>query len=193
MRTLILGGARSGKSAYAERLAIDSGKEVVYIATATAGDGEMASRIAHHRATRPPEWTTVEEPLALGNQLLRWSSPERLLLVDCLTLWLSNLFFHGGAEYPEYPGNPHFPEVGDLVLPGQFDEQQDMLASALVRLSGDVVLVSNEVGLGLTPMGALSRRFMDEQGRLNQAMAAICDRAVFVAAGLPLVLKAGPC
>lgn len=184
MRTLILGGARSGKSAYAERLAIDSGKEVVYIATATAGDGEMAARIAHHRTTRPPEWTTVEEPLALGNQLLRWASPERLVLVDCLTLWLSNLFFTGGADYPD---------VGDIALPAQFDEQQDMLTSALGRLSGDVMLVSNEVGLGLTPMGALSRRFMDEQGRLNQAMAALCDRAVFVAAGLPLVLKGSAC
>ena len=184
MRTLILGGARSGKSAYAERLAIDSGKEVVYIATATAGDGEMAARIAHHRTTRPPEWTTVEEPLALGNQLLRWASPERLILVDCLTLWLSNLFFTGGADYPD---------VGDIALPAQFDEQQDMLTSALGRLSGDVMLVSNEVGLGLTPMGALSRRFMDEQGRLNQAMAALCDRAVFVAAGLPLVLKGSAC
>jgi adenosylcobinamide kinase/adenosylcobinamide-phosphate guanylyltransferase len=184
MRTLILGGARSGKSAYAERLATDSGKEVIYIATATAGDGEMAARIAHHRTSRPPEWTTVEEPLALGNQLLRWSSPERLVLVDCLTLWLSNLVFSGGASYPE---------VGDIALPAQFDEQQDMLTSALMRCAGDVVLVSNEIGLGLMPMGALSRRFMDEQGRLNQAMAAICERAVFVAAGLPLFLKGGAC
>lgn len=183
-RTLILGGARSGKSAYAERLAIDSGKEVVYLATATAGDAEMAARIAHHQGSRPPEWTTVEEPLALGNQLLRWSTPERLILVDCLTLWLSNLFFNGDASYPE---------VGALTLPAQFDEQQDMLTSALERCAGDVILVSNEIGLGLMPMGALSRRFMDEQGRLNQAMAAICDRAVFVAAGLPLTLKGRAC
>jgi adenosylcobinamide kinase/adenosylcobinamide-phosphate guanylyltransferase len=183
-RTLVLGGARSGKSAYAERLAIDSGKEVIYLATATAGDAEMGARIAHHRSARPPEWTTVEEPLALGNQLLRWSSPERLILVDCLTLWLSNLLFCAGDRYPE---------VGEITLPAQFDEQQDMLASALTRCAGDVVLVSNEIGLGLMPMGAISRRFMDEQGRLNQAMAAICDNAVFVAAGLPLVLKGGPC
>jgi adenosylcobinamide kinase/adenosylcobinamide-phosphate guanylyltransferase len=183
-RTLVLGGARSGKSAYAERLAIDSGKEVLYLATATAGDGEMAARIAHHRAARPPEWTTVEEPLALGNQLLRWSSPERLILVDCLTLWLSNLLFSGGDSYPD---------VGTITVPAQFDEQQDMLASALARCASDVVLVSNEVGLGLMPMGAISRRFMDEQGRLNQAMAALCDDAVFIAAGLPLYLKGGPC
>lgn len=183
-RTLVLGGARSGKSAYAERLAIDSGKEVVYIATATTGDGEMAARIAHHRRSRPPEWTTVEEPLALGNQLLRWASAERLILVDCLTLWLSNLFFSDA---------PGYPDVGEITLPPHFDEQQDMLAGALGRCAGDVILVSNEIGLGLMPMGALSRRFMDEQGRLNQAMAAICERAVFVAAGLPLYLKGGPC
>jgi len=183
-RTLILGGARSGKSAYAERMAIESGKEVVYLATATAGDGEMAARIAHHRHARPPEWTTVEEPLALGNQLLRWASPERLILVDCLTLWLSNLFFSGQAAYPE---------VGDIELPPHFNEQQDMLASALGQCAGDIILVSNEIGLGLTPMGAMPRRFMDEQGRLNQAMAALCERAVFVAAGLPLYLKGSPC
>ena len=183
-RTLVLGGARSGKSAYAERLTIESGKEVVYIATATAGDAEMAARIAHHRNTRPVEWITVEEPLALGNQLLRWSSPDRLILVDCLTLWLSNLLFSSGEEYPE---------VGEIILPALFHEQQDMLASALTRCASDVVLVSNEVGLGIMPMGAVSRCFMDEQGRLNQAMAAICDRAVFVAAGLPLMLKGASC
>lgn len=182
-RTLVLGGARSGKSAYAERLAIDTGKEVLYLATATAGDDEMAARIAHHRASRPVEWRTVGEPTALGNQLRRWSSPERLILVDCLTLWLSNLLF-SGADYPD---------VGALTLPAQFYEQQDMLTAALMQCSGEVVLVSNELGLGLMPMGAISRRFMDEQGRLNQAMAALCDRVVFVAAGLPLFLKGGPC
>jgi adenosylcobinamide kinase/adenosylcobinamide-phosphate guanylyltransferase len=104
--------------------------------------------------------------------------------VDCLTLWLSNLLFSSGEEYPE---------VGEIVLPALFHEQQDMLASALTKCASDVVLVSNEVGLGIMPMGAVSRCFMDEQGRLNQAMAAICDRAVFVAAGLPLSLKGAPC
>lgn len=183
-RTFIFGGARSGKSALAERLALASGKDVVVVATASAGDAEMVARIAHHRAARPAEWMTVEEPLALGKQLLRWCAPERLVLVDCLTLWLSNLMFAGGGAYPE---------VGNISLPPQFHEQQDMLAAALLDCAGDVVLVSNEIGLGLTPMGALSRRFMDEQGRLNQAMAAICDRAIFVAAGLPLVLKGAPC
>ncbi|MYM90456.1 bifunctional adenosylcobinamide kinase/adenosylcobinamide-phosphate guanylyltransferase [Rugamonas sp. FT82W] len=183
-RTLVLGGARSGKSGYADRLAIESGKEVVYIATATAGDAEMATRIAHHRAGRPSEWTTVEEPLALGNQLLRWSSPDRLILVDCLTLWLSNLLFSSGEQYPD---------VGEITLPALFHEQQDMLASALTKCASDVVLVSNEVGMGIMPFGAISRCFVDEQGRLNQAMAALCDRAVFVAAGLPLMLKGAPC
>ncbi|TFW27378.1 bifunctional adenosylcobinamide kinase/adenosylcobinamide-phosphate guanylyltransferase [Duganella callida] len=183
-RTLVLGGARSGKSAYAERLAADSGKEVVYIATATAGDNEMAARIAHHRAGRPAEWTTVEEPLALGNQLLRWSSPDRVIMVDCLTLWLSNLLFSGGADYPE---------VGEITLPALFHEQQDMLASALTKCASDIVMVSNEVGLGIMPMGAVSRCFLDEQGRLNQAVASICDRVVFVAAGLPLALKGQLC
>lgn len=183
-RTLVLGGARSGKSGYAERLAIESGKEVVYIATATASDTEMAARIRHHRAGRPTEWITVEEPLALGNQLLRWSSPERLILVDCLTLWLGNLLFSSGEQ---------FPEVGIIPLPALFHEQQDMLASALTRCSSDVVLVSNEVGMGILPVGAISRCFMDEQGRLNQAMAALCDRAILVTAGLPLVLKGPAC
>jgi len=183
-RTLILGGARSGKSSYAEKLASESGKEVVYIATASDSDSEMAERIRHHRASRPAEWITVEEPLALGNQLLRWSAPERVILVDCLTLWLGNLLFSSSEE---------FPEVGTIALPALFHEQQDMLASALTRCSSDVILVSNEVGMGIMPVGAISRCFMDEQGRLNQAMAALCDRAVLVAAGLPLVLKGAAC
>eukprot|EP01032_Pedospumella_encystans_P036851 gene36851-41712_t len=99
--TLVFGGARSGKSAYAEKLAIESGKEVVYIATARAGDGEMAVRIAHHQRQRPSEWTTVEEPLALAHALQQWCAPGRLVLVDCLTLWLSNLMFADGTEYPD--------------------------------------------------------------------------------------------
>lgn len=185
-RTLVLGGARSGKSAYAEKLATESGKEVIYIATAGqhTGDDEMAARIAHHRQRRPAQWTTVEEPLALGEQLLRWSSPERLVLVDCLTLWLSNLLFSDGKEYPD---------VGNLVLPERFHQEQASLADALSRCGGDVVMVSNEVGMGIVPYGAVSRCFVDEAGRLNQSVAAICERAVFVAAGLPLVLKGGPC
>jgi adenosylcobinamide kinase/adenosylcobinamide-phosphate guanylyltransferase len=144
----------------------------------------MAARIAHHRAARPAQWTTVEEPVALGEQLMRLSSPQRLILVDCLTLWLSNLLFSGGDQYPD---------VGDITLPALFHQQHALLAGALAACESDVLLVSNEVGLGIMPMGAISRRFMDEQGRLNQAMAASCESAVFVAAGLPLVLKGAPC
>ncbi|CAN7617689.1 bifunctional adenosylcobinamide kinase/adenosylcobinamide-phosphate guanylyltransferase [Pseudoduganella sp. LjRoot289] len=183
-RTLVFGGARSGKSAYAEQLAIATGKEVVYIATARAGDGEMAVRIAHHQRQRPAIWTTVEEPLALAAALRQWCAPQRLVLVDCLTLWLSNLMFAGGTDYPD---------VGEITLPEQFHVQRAALLAALEHAAGDVVLVSNEVGMGIVPYGAISRVFTDEAGRLNQAVAAVCDRAVLVAAGLPLVLKGAPC
>ena len=174
--TLVLGGARSGKSAHAEALAAASGREVVYIATAQAGDGEMVQRIAHHRASRPAHWTTVEEPIGLGVAITRWCSPDRLVLVDCLTLWLSNVMFSGADATP------------DLFL-----QERTALLAALAHPGGDVILVSNEVGMGIVPMGAVTRAFVDEQGRLNQAVAAACDQVLFVAAGLPLVLKAGPC
>lgn len=182
--TLVLGGARSGKSAYAEKLAVASGKEVIYIATAHAGDGEMAVRIAHHQRRRPATWTTIEEPLALGATVQRWAAPGRLVLVDCLTLWLSNLMFSGGTEYPE---------VGAIELPTRFHEERAALLGALEHAAGDVVLVSNEVGMGIVPYGAISRAFSDEAGRLNQSVAAVCDNALFVAASLPLVLKGAPC
>ncbi|WP_377702388.1 bifunctional adenosylcobinamide kinase/adenosylcobinamide-phosphate guanylyltransferase [Pseudoduganella sp. UC29_71] len=211
--TLVFGGARSGKSAYAEKLATESGKEVVYIATARAGDGEMVVRIAHHQRQRPAEWTTVEEPLALAAALRQWCTPGRLVLVDCLTLWLSNLMFADGNDYPD---------VGEIALPEQFHTERAALLAVLQAASaapaaahgaaaggmggivgmggmggigdmGDIVLVSNEVGMGIVPYGAISRAFTDEAGRLNQAVAAACDRAVFVAAGLPLVLKGAPC
>ncbi len=180
--TLVLGGARSGKSAHAESLAIASGRDVVYIATARAGDSEMAQRIAHHRSSRPAHWTTVEEPTALGAAITRWSTLDNVVLVDCLTLWLSNVLF-----------SSPMPEIGVVTLPPLFYRERDGLLAALASASGDVILVSNEVGMGIVPMGAVSRAFVDEQGRLNQAVAAACDRAVFVAAGLPLVLKGSPC
>lgn len=182
--TLVLGGARSGKSAYAERLASAAGGGVVYIATARAGDSEMALRIAHHRAGRPAHWTTVEETIALGAAISRWSAPERVVLVDCLTLWLSNLLFAGAAAVPD---------TGPVTLPPRFHSERLALLDALGSASGDIILVSNEVGMGIVPMGAVSRAFVDEQGRLNQAVGAACDRAVFVAAGLPLVLKGSLC
>lgn len=182
--TLVTGGARSGKSAYAERLALASGREIVYIATAGAGDDEMAGRIAHHRSRRPPHWITVEEPLALAAELQRWSAPQRLVLVDCLTLWLSNLMFCDSAEYPD---------IGAIALPARFERERAGLLHALAHPGGDVVLVSNEVGMGIVPFGAVSRRFADEAGRLNQEIAALCERAVLVTAGLPLMLKGQAC
>jgi adenosylcobinamide kinase / adenosylcobinamide-phosphate guanylyltransferase len=168
MRTLILGGARSGKSALAERLAGDSG-DVVYIATAQSGDEEMAARIAHHRERRPSSWRSVEEPIHLAAVLRENARPGRCVLVDCLTLWLSNLLGD--------PGEQHF------------ERERHQLLDTLPTLPGEVVMVSNEVGLGVVPMGALTRRFVDEAGRLHQSIAALSERVVFVAAGLPLVMK----
>ncbi len=167
MKELILGGARSGKSALAQRTAAASGKAVIYIATATAGDEEMAARIARHRLDRPAEWRVVEEPLSLAAVLREHAGADRCLLVDCLTLWLSNLL-HGD---------------------GVFDAERDAVLQALPELPGDIILVSNEVGMGIVPVGALSRRFCDEAGRLNQDVAVLCERVTLVAAGLPLVLK----
>ncbi len=163
---LIIGGARSGKSALAERRASESGLEVIYLATATVGDGEMAARIAHHRQRRPAQWQTVEEPLHLAAALRGHASEQRLLLVDCLTLWLSNLLLGPGLE----------PERGQLL-------------GALGDLPGRIILVSNEVGWGIVPINDLARRFADEQGRLNQEVAARSVRVTLVAAGLPLELK----
>jgi adenosylcobinamide kinase/adenosylcobinamide-phosphate guanylyltransferase len=179
-RTLIFGGARSGKSAYAEKLAAASGKDVVYLATAQAGDAEMAARIAHHRQQRDQTWMTVEEPMALGAAIVRWSAPDRLVLVDCLTIWLSNLLFSEAKD---------FPEVGKIIAPENFVKEREQFLSALAHAAGDVILVSNEVGMGIIPQGAVSRWFVDEAGRLNQAVAARCEHVVWVAAGLPLVLK----
>jgi adenosylcobinamide kinase/adenosylcobinamide-phosphate guanylyltransferase len=179
--TLVLGGARSGKSAFAEQCAGASDAEVVYIATAReTGDKEMQARIAHHRSHRPAHWTTVEEPIALGAAIAHWRAPGRVVLVDCLTLWLSNLIFAGEAP---------FPDTGSIALPQQFHAQRAALLAALPHELGDVILVSNEVGMGIVPMGAVNRCFVDEAGRLNQAVAAICDKVTFVAAGLPLMLK----
>lgn len=169
MRTLILGGARSGKSALAERLAHESQCEVVYIATAQAGDEEMAARIAHHRARRPATWLSIEEPLHLADVLRKHARQDRCVLVDCLTLWLSNV-------------------LGDADTQ-QFERERSLLLETLPTLSGDVLMVSNEVGLGIVPMGALTRRFVDEAGRLHQSIAAISERVLFVAAGLPLAMK----
>jgi adenosylcobinamide kinase/adenosylcobinamide-phosphate guanylyltransferase len=168
MRELILGGARSGKSALAEQRAADSGLKVVYIATAEARDAEMDERIAHHRARRPGHWLAIEEPLQLAAALQQQAAADRCLLVDCLTLWLSNLL-----------------AAGEEV----FDQEHAALLAQLPHLPGRIILVSNEVGLGIVPMGELTRRFCDESGRLHQAVAARCERVTFVTAGLPMILK----
>ena len=184
-RTLLLGGARSGKSGLAERIARESGKEVVYVATSYAGDAEMSARIEHHRARRPAEWKTVEEPTALAAMLRTFCAPGRIVLVDCLTLWLTNLMFSARQE---------FPDVGPIDLPPLFvDERAALLDWLDADAAGDVIFVSNEVGMGIVPYGAVSRAFADEAGRLNQDVAARCERVLFVAAGLPLVLKGAPC
>ena len=183
-RTLVLGGARSGKSAYAEQLAMQAGKHATVIATAEARDSEMRARIAIHRERRDAGWTTVEEAIDLGDAILRCAAPDRIVLVDCLTVWLSNLLFSGNQEYPD---------IGRIDPPPAFDLQRAKLLHALEHAAGEVVLVANEVGLGIVPQGAVSRWFVDEAGRLNQAVAARCDRVVFVAAGLPLILKGAAC
>ena len=167
MRELILGGARSGKSRLAEERARESALEVVFVATAEAGDEEMRARIAEHRRRRPSGWRTVEAPRSLGAVLEREAAADRLLLVDCLTLWLANL----------------------LDRPQALEHESTALLTALPRLPGRIVLVSNEVGQGIVPDNALARRFRDEAGRLHQAVAARCERVTWVVAGLPLTLK----
>lgn len=164
--TLVLGGARSGKSRYAENLVRQAGGGI-YLATAQALDAEMAARIARHRADRGSGWTTVEEPLDLAGALARAAEAGQPILVDCLTLWLSNLMGAGRTVTAETV----------------------RLLDTLKTISVPIVLVSNEVGLGIVPDNALARAFRDEAGRLNQAVAQAADRVVFLAAGLPLSLK----
>jgi adenosylcobinamide kinase/adenosylcobinamide-phosphate guanylyltransferase len=183
MIELILGGARSGKSALAERRALESGLAVTYIATGQAGDAEMARRIAHHRSRRPPHWTLVEEPLHLAATLVEHAAPDRCLLVDCLTLWLTNLLYAGSAARQA--------EAGDEVNCPLLAFETAALLDALPQLPGRVILVSNEVGLGIVPLGAATRLYVDDAGRLNQAIARAAQRVTFVAAGLPLELKGG--
>lgn len=180
MKTLVLGGARSGKSAWAERQAATHGLPVTVIATARPGDAEMAARIAHHRRSRPMHWLCVEEPCDLGGAVAQHAIRGRVVIVDCLTLWLCNLLFDGTTPYPDH---------GVVEPPASMLQRRQQLLHTLTTVPGELYLVSNETGLGVVPLGAGNRLFVDEAGRLNQALAQVCDRAVFMAAGLPLLLK----
>ena len=172
MRELILGGARSGKSTLALQRAHAHVGAVLYVATATAGDAEMQARIERHRAERPAHWQTVECGQLLADCLLRLDRADRCIVVDCLTLWLSNVLF-----------NEH--ELCEVA----WQQQHDALLECLPKLQCHLVLVSNEVGMSIVPDNAVARRFRDEQGWLNQHVAALCERVTLVAAGLPLTLK----
>jgi len=166
---LILGGARSGKSRHAETIALSLCDAPVYIATAPIikGDAEWSARIEHHRKNRRDCWQLIEEELALATVLQKHARCDQTVLVDCLTLWLSNLMF----------------------ARKNVDAEIEALCECLSVLVGDVILVSNEVGMGLVPESSEGRAFRDAQGRLNQAVAAVADRVEFIAAGLPICLK----
>lgn len=165
---LILGGARSGKSGHAERqaLAAPDARRWIYVATASADDAEMATRIRHHRATRAACWQTVEQPTALAATLQAHDDAHTCVLVDCLTLWLSN-----------------------CLARDCWPRERDALLDAVNATQARLFLVSNEVGSGVVPLGQMSRRFVDESGRLHQRLAALCERVTLVTAGLPLTLK----
>ncbi|MEN3980356.1 bifunctional adenosylcobinamide kinase/adenosylcobinamide-phosphate guanylyltransferase [Acinetobacter sp. CWB-B33] len=169
MIQFILGGARSGKSRLAEQTAIASNKPVTYIATAQAWDNEMQERIAHHQAQRPAAWTLVEEPLHLAVRLKQLDQAGHVILVDCLTLWMSNLLMQKDENI-------------------QADECAQLL-QVLPVLQAEILLVSNETGLGVVPMGQISRKFVDESGRLHQQLGQIADKVVFCVAGFPMILK----
>ncbi len=169
MKQLILGGMRSGKSAWAEKLASQSSLPVTYIATATSRDKEMAARIKAHQDQRPSDWQLIEEPLFLARTLQAHTKKNQCLLIDCLTLWVTNLLLHEDAEL--------------------FAQQKKELLEILPALQGQIIFVSNETNMGIVPMDALSRRFCDEMGRLHQEIAQIAEQVTLVVAGLPHIIK----
>ncbi|MCK6253415.1 bifunctional adenosylcobinamide kinase/adenosylcobinamide-phosphate guanylyltransferase [Pseudomonas fragi] len=169
MLQLILGGARSGKSRLAEKLAAESGCAVTYIATSQPLDGEMNERVRHHRERRPEHWALIEEPIELARVLRDNARADACLLVDCLTLWLTNLLM--------------------LEDPQRLSTERDALLECLADLPGEIVFVSNETGMGVVPLGELTRRYVDEAGWLHQALAERSQRVVLTVAGLPLTLK----
>ncbi|MFA0085730.1 bifunctional adenosylcobinamide kinase/adenosylcobinamide-phosphate guanylyltransferase [Vibrio sp. 10N.261.51.F12] len=174
---LVLGGARSGKSRFAENRVHElttPEKSMHYVATSEALDDEMVSRIEHHQAQRGEGWKEWECPTSLALQLLRFDEDD-VVLIDCLTLWLNNVIYYQGKACSNQ----------------SLQEEIEALAFALQQCSAHVILVSNEVGMGVVPMGEVTRLFVDNAGRMNQIIAAVSQRVVFVAAGLPLVLKSG--
>lgn len=178
--TLILGGVRSGKSDYAQRLAAESGRPVVYLATATAGDEEMAERIARHRAARPAHWRTLEAPTNVGQALEAVLAGGEVVLMDCLTLLVSNLMMEEGEEVTE----------GQLVarVTGELEALLEVCAAREAAL----IVVSNEVGMGLVPPYPMGRVYRDVLGRANQWLAARADRVVLMVAGIPMEVKGSP-
>ncbi len=168
--SLVLGGARSGKSAYAEKLAKESGQTVVYVATAKIRDDAIAERVSLHQQSRPVEWLTVESPLDLAAVLEQHAIAGTTVLVDCLTMWITNLLCEEEAKT-------------------KLTAELEALFLAFDKITGDVIFVSNEVGMGIIPMGELTRDYVDVAGRLHQDIAAVSDQVVMVIAGLPLVLK----
>ncbi|AJC21508.1 bifunctional adenosylcobinamide kinase/adenosylcobinamide-phosphate guanylyltransferase [Pandoraea pulmonicola] len=176
--TFVLGGARSGKSAFAERLAEQSGLPVTYLATAAVSDEpEMRARIAHHRAQRPAHWASVEVGRDLAGALRAVARDGHCVLVDCLPLWLAG-WLCPPDDHPEGPADD-----------AQWQEVVASLAQTLATLPGRIVVVSNEIGLGVVPLGSLTRRYVDELGRLNQRVAALAPQVRFVVAGLPMAVK----
>lgn len=172
LKTMILGGVRSGKSRLAERLAQGSGLPVTYIATATVHDDEMRMRVDIHRSRRPSHWQLVEEPVRLAEALQEHAVNGHCVLVDCMTLWLTNLFMAQDES--------------------AFDRERTKLIEIFPTLKGHVILVSNETNMGVVPLGELSRRYCDEAGWLHQDLAQLCDRVVLTVAGLPQILKGDP-
>lgn len=171
--TFILGGARSGKSLRAEQLADASGLPVTYVATARIGDDEFAARVELHRERRPAHWALVETPRDLGGAIRELDREGHVLLIDCLTLWLANLLFPLNGPEPDGPPVDAF----------------RAFETALAEAKGRVIVVSNEIGLGVVPMGSVTRLYIDELGRLNQRVAAISRNVTLMIAGLPLTLK----
>jgi adenosylcobinamide kinase / adenosylcobinamide-phosphate guanylyltransferase len=182
MRTFLLGGARSGKSSLAARLAAERSNDVCCVVTAVISDNEMKARIDAHRRERPQHWRTREEPVKLSLALQEESAPGRVVLIDCLTLWTANCLWPP-APVPIDPNAVIEPDIAG------WHAERDAFLASLAATRHDIIIVSNEVGTSLVPENAAARIFRDEQGRLNQLVAVACDSAFLVAAGLPLRLK----